>query len=123
MIIRETIGGDYESFTLSRNGIGNLSNIKQDTPAIKHQCSNEDVDDELDFENKDEVIAGMKFELGKMIKPDRQRAKELVLQNLFSNPKYYENLNQFGMNTDEDNDYIEGEYNSENEGETNVSYE
>ena len=42
----------------------------------------------------DQVISGLDYEMGRMIKKDKVVAKQNVLQNLKKDPNYYTNLNQ-----------------------------
>lgn len=46
----------------------------------------------------DDVITGLKYEMGKMITPNREVAKRLVIQNLKKSPKYYTNLDMLNIN-------------------------
>jgi hypothetical protein len=45
----------------------------------------------------DEVKAGLDFEISNMIKPDKARAKEMVLKNLLRDPQYYGKLRQLNI--------------------------
>jgi hypothetical protein len=47
----------------------------------------------------DQVIAGLQFELHNMIKPDKRKAKELVIKNLKEDPDWYGKLHH--MNIDD----------------------
>jgi hypothetical protein len=49
----------------------------------------------------DEVITGMKYELQRMIKQDKGKAKEIVIQNLKKDPHYYGKLNMLNINDKE----------------------
>jgi len=49
----------------------------------------------------DEVVTGIKYELGKQIKKDKYVAKRLVLQNLKKDPEYYSKLEMLNI-SDED---------------------
>lgn len=49
----------------------------------------------------DEVVTGLKYELQKMIKKDKGRAKNIVLQNLKKDPHYYGKLNMLNINDKE----------------------
>ena len=54
----------------------------------------------------DEVMSGMQYELGKMIKKDKRIAKASVIQNLKKDPKYYSSLGMLNIN-DKDMDVSE----------------
>ena len=49
----------------------------------------------------DEVIAGIKYEMGQQTKKDKGEAKQIVLQNLKKDPKFYSGLKMLGI-TDAD---------------------
>ena len=46
----------------------------------------------------DEVVTGIKYELGQQIKKDKRVAKEEVMKNLRKNPKFYSSLAMLGIN-------------------------
>jgi hypothetical protein len=48
----------------------------------------------------DDVVTGFKYELGHMIKKDRLKAKQLVLQNLQKDPKFYTDLHMLNIDDD-----------------------
>jgi len=48
----------------------------------------------------DDVISGLQYEMGKMIKKDKAVAKGIVIGNLRKDPHYYRDLNQ--LNSSED---------------------
>lgn len=52
----------------------------------------------------DEIIAGLEYELGHMVLKDSQIAKNLVIKNLKSDPKYYSNLHCYGVYPGNKND-------------------
>ena len=49
----------------------------------------------------DEIIAGIKFELGQQIKKDKAEAKRIVINNLKKNPKFYSGMHMLNI-TDKD---------------------
>lgn len=49
----------------------------------------------------DDIIAGMKFEMGQQIKKDKSEAKRSVLTNLKKDPRFYRDLKQLNI-TDKD---------------------
>ncbi len=49
----------------------------------------------------DEIICGIKYEMGQQIKKDKAEAKQMVLANLKKDPKYYSGLKMLGI-TDKD---------------------
>jgi hypothetical protein len=49
----------------------------------------------------DDVVAGIKYEMGQQIKKDPAGAKRIVVKNLKKNPRYYRDLKQLGI-TDQD---------------------
>ena len=91
------------SFT-SNNGnkaLGTNSNTRQD---VTNQA---DLDKDVNYifskkikPTSDDVIMGLDYEMGKMIKKDKSKAKEIVLTNLKNDPHYYRNLNM--LNSSED---------------------
>ena len=49
----------------------------------------------------DEIITGMKYELGEMYPKDKAIAKEKVVMNLKTDPKYYSKLSMMNIDDDE----------------------
>lgn len=49
----------------------------------------------------DEIICGIKYEMGQQIKKDKAEAKQMVLANLKKDPKFYSGLKMLGI-TDKD---------------------
>lgn len=49
--------------------------------------------------NKDSVLCGMRYEMSKMVQPDKTVAKVTVRKNLEADPRYYDDLKQF-LDTD-----------------------
>jgi hypothetical protein len=49
----------------------------------------------------DQVQAGIDYELHNMIKPDKNKAEEIVMTNLMQNPDHYGKLNQLNIDDDE----------------------
>lgn len=45
----------------------------------------------------DEIIMGINYEIGRMPTKNKDRAKELVVQNLKKDPKFYSSLHMMGM--------------------------
>ena len=92
-----SVSQNPNSFT-SNNGnkaLGCNSNTRQD---VTNQADlNKDVDTIFSKKEKpsaDDVISGLEFEMGRMVKKDKSKAKEIVLGNLKKDPHYYRNLNQ-----------------------------
>lgn len=92
---------DEENFTppVDSKHIGPHSNTTKDIPAQP-----KDLDKEVDkiYSKKevptaDEVKAGLDYELHNMIKPDKHKAKEIVLTNLRKDPHYYRDLHQLNI--------------------------
>lgn len=48
----------------------------------------------------DEIMAGMQYEIGRMVKKDKAIAKQEVLKNLKTDPQYYSNLNMLNIDDD-----------------------
>jgi hypothetical protein len=63
----------------SMEGDVNAIYAKKDTPSV------------------DEVVTGLKYELGQQIKKDKRLAKETVLQNLKKNPHFYTELKMLNI--------------------------
>jgi hypothetical protein len=49
----------------------------------------------------DEIAIGLNLELSRMVKKDKQMAKEIVIKHLKENPKYYSSLQSMNINDDE----------------------
>ena len=50
--------------------------------------------------SSDEILSGMTWEMGKMIKKDKAKAKEIVITNIEKTPHYYRDLNQLSSSED-----------------------
>ena len=48
----------------------------------------------------DEVLAALQYEMNQMVKKDKYIAKQIVLKNLKSDPKYYSRLNMLNIDDD-----------------------
>jgi hypothetical protein len=95
------------SFVKSRS-IGSNSNTATGTPATNTD-NNAEINKIYNKEvtpSPDEVMTGLKYELQNMIKKDKGKAKEIVLNNLKRDPHYYGKLGMLNiddkemMNTD-----------------------
>lgn len=51
-----------------------------------------DGDLNVDGLDKDEIFVGLRYEMAKQMRPSKEKAKEIVVNNLKSNPKYYSKL-------------------------------
>lgn len=65
-----------------------------------------DVEQIKDKVTPDEVICGIKYELHKMVLKDKNIAKQIVVQNLKKDPKYYSKLHMMGIEPDEKSEAI-----------------
>ncbi len=79
--------------------LGNHSNTANGAPS-----NPDDNDKKIDAIYKkpvtpspDEVMAGLKYELQNMVKKDKAKAKEIVLNNLMKNSKHYTSLGMLGI--------------------------
>jgi hypothetical protein len=84
----------------NNKAMGNTSNTAKDfaNPEDMDKAINQ-IYSKKQIPTADEVKAGLDFELHNMIKPDKHKAKELVLQNLRKDPKFYGKLHS--MNIDD----------------------
>jgi len=53
-----------------------------------------------DTPSPDEIMSALQYELGQMIKKDKRVAKDIVLQNLKTDPHYYSRLNMLNIDDD-----------------------
>lgn len=54
-----------------------------------------------DTPTPDEIVSGIKYELGQMVKKDKRKAKEIVLTNCKRDPHYYSNGGMLNMTDDQ----------------------
>lgn len=96
---------NINKFTNPNNdkALGPNSNTAKDMPASGSQFDAEV--DRIYARNStpspDEVISGLNYELNRMIKKNKTRAKEIVLNNLLQDPHYYGKLKMLNINDKE----------------------
>jgi hypothetical protein len=78
---------------------GNTSNLQADIEAHP----GDELDADLVAQDQDNVTAGMEWELGQMTKRDPTLAKQRVLARLKQDPHFYQNLDQFKDEPEEEN--------------------
>jgi len=96
------VSQDPAEFTKSKS-LGNHSNTAASAPSSPTD-NNAAIDQIYSKEvtpSPDEVITGLKYELQNMIKKDKARAKELVLNNLKQDPHYYGKLGMLNIDDKE----------------------
>jgi len=54
----------------------------------------------------DEVLMGIEYEMKKLVLKDKSVAKQIVVQNLKKNPKYYSKLPMMSIDPDEKNEAL-----------------
>lgn len=80
--------------------VGSNSNTADTTPSASLEPQIDQAFEKPVTPTPDDVITGLRYEMGRMIKKDPRKAKELVVQNLLKDPKYYTNLKM--MNIDDE---------------------
>ncbi len=88
----------FNTNTDVNKALGPNSNTAKDVPSPEKM--EKDVDQIYSkkvIPTADEVKAGLDYELQNMIKPDRLKAKEIVLTNLKRDPKYYGELHHLNI--------------------------
>jgi hypothetical protein len=84
----------FDSSTLNQS-----SNTSKDTP--KSRADTEKTVDAIyakkDTPTPDEIVCGIKYELGQQIKKDKREAKQLVLAHLKKNPHFYSELKMLNI--------------------------
>jgi len=85
-----------------QNHVGNHSNTRKDNVGGPKDLLKkvDQIYSQKIIPSADEVRAGLNFELSNMIKPDKARAKEMVLNNLRKDPKYYGDLHMLNIDDD-----------------------
>ena len=108
-------GGAYDTFTgpnvvqdPSKFGTTMDTHKKSITPYSPDNAWDyvKDVEQIKDKVTPDEVICGIKYELHKMVLKDKNIAKQIVVQNLKKDPKYYSKLHMMGIEPDEKSEAI-----------------
>lgn len=90
-----------DHFQHSEKHLGNKSNTTKEP--VKPGELQQDVDavfSKKETPSPDEVVTGIKYELGQQIKKDKAKAKAEVLKNLKKDPKFYSSLKM--LNVDDD---------------------
>jgi hypothetical protein len=93
--------GAFDSSNKNKS-LGNKGNTTSDLP--RTGSIGRDLDQlyaKKDTPTPDEVISGIKYEMGQQIKKDKAEAKQLVLQNLRKDSKFYSGMKMLGI-TDKD---------------------
>jgi hypothetical protein len=81
---------------------------KQITPYSQDSSWNyvKSVEQIKDKVTPDEVLMGIDYEMKKLVLKDKSVAKQIVVQNLKKDPKYYSKLHMMGIEPDEKNEAI-----------------
>lgn len=86
----------------SNKALGNKGNTTSDLPRTGSMGKALDqIYAKPQTPDPDEFIAGIKYEMGQQIKKDKKEAKDIVLQNLQKNPKFYSGMHMLNI-TDKD---------------------
>jgi len=87
----------------NQKSLGRNSNTATSTPASAsaYDSTIDQIYSKPVTPSPDEVLTGLKYELQNMIKKDKSRAKELVLNNLKQDPHFYGRLGMLGISDDE----------------------
>lgn len=96
----DEVSQNPENFQRSDNNkaIGSRSNTAKDVPDPMNMKSTIDqIYNKKKVPTADQVKAGLDYELHNMIKPDKRKAKELVLGNLRQDSDYYGKLHQLNI--------------------------
>lgn len=78
--------------------LGSTSNTSKNGP--DSGSLNQDVNtiySKKDSPTPDEIVSGIKYEMGQMIKKDKFKAKQIVLDNLKQDPHYYRELKMLNI--------------------------
>ena len=82
----------------SGKSVDNHSNTVQDVPKAGQLAKDlKAIYGKKDTPTPDEVVSGLKYELGQQIKKDKRLAKETVLGNLRKDPHYYGQLKMLNI--------------------------
>lgn len=87
-------------FSNSNNNkaMGSNSNTRQDTVNSGSMAKDlNTIYSKKETPSPDEVVTGIKYELSQMIKKDKALAKQKVVKNLKTNPKFYSSLQQLNI--------------------------
>lgn len=90
--------GTFSSPTVSQNPSSFFPDGTDKAGQINHnddvgKLTKKDVDTIKSKVTPDEVLCGIEYELKRMLQPNKDQAKVIVVKNLKSDPKYYSNLN------------------------------
>lgn len=90
---------DPAHFESSKKHIGSTSNTRKDSlkKTANQQADINAIYAKKDTPTPDEVVTGIKYELGQQIKKDKAKAKETVLDNLKKDPHYYGKLKMLNI--------------------------
>lgn len=90
---------DPDHFESSKKHVGNQGNTRKDNLAksANQQSDINAIYAKKDTPTPDEVVTGIKYELGQQIKKDKAKAKQTVLDNLKKDPHYYGKLKMLNI--------------------------
>lgn len=82
----------------NNKALGQNSNTRKDGPDTGSMAKDLNaIYAKKDTPSPDEVAAGIKYELGQQISKDKQKAKQLVVQNLKKDPHFYSKLKMLNI--------------------------
>lgn len=95
--------GQFSRNFNDNKSVGSKGNTTKDVPGETGSLARglDSIYAKKDTPNPDEIVCGIKYELGQQIKKDRRQAKEEVVKNLRKDPHYYSNLKMLNI-SDED---------------------
>jgi len=96
------VSQDPASFVKSRS-IGSNSNTVSSSPSSKAEYNQviDKIYKKKTTPSPDEILTGLKYELQNMIKKDKAKAKEIVLNNIRQDPHYYGKLGMLNIEDDD----------------------
>lgn len=94
---------DHFESSNNNKAVNQSDNLLKNNPDSGSMSSQVDAlfADKKETPSPDEIVCGIKYELGQQIKKDKRKAKEEVVRNLRKNPKFYSSLSMLGI-TDQD---------------------
>lgn len=91
---------NFESSNLNKTLGANSNTAKEAPDSGSMQRNLSTIFSKKPTPSPDEVVMGIKYELGQQIKKDRRKAKEMVIANLKKDPKFYSSLKMLNIDDD-----------------------
>ena len=106
--------GTFSSPAVSQNPTSFFPDGTDKAGQVNHnddvgQLTKKDIENIKSKVTPDEVLCGIEYELKRMLQPNKDQAKAIVVKNLKSDPKYYSSLNMLIKGDERVNESVDKE--------------